>query len=152
MLACVQDSGAKEENAIDTRTRMQKVRAEFNELFKRCADDTDEELSDARERMVEFREKGRHGKTLQRKIKVLERLVELRDLMQANNASDTNRSTEELQTEFDELLRPYTELSRGCPKKTLTNTCPMRGRGMRRCSKTTTTTKDCSEKSKIWSV
>ena len=111
LLACAEDSGAKEANAIDTRTRMQKVRAEFNGLFKRYADDIEEELSDARERMVALRKKGRHSKALQRQIKDLERLVELRKLMQAKNASDTNRSTEELQAEFDELLQPYTELS-----------------------------------------
>ena len=73
--------------------------------------DIDEELADARERTAKLRKNGRHSKILQRKIQDFERLLELRGLVVAKNVSDTNPPTEELQSEFDELLTPYAEES-----------------------------------------
>ena len=55
--------------------------------------------------MAKLRSKGRHSKALLRQIADFERLVELRDLMLAKNAPDTQK----LQSEFYNLLLPYAE-------------------------------------------
>ena len=73
-------------------------------------DDIDEDLSDARERMTKLLAKGRHNQILLRKIKVLQRLVKLRDQLLARRTFAMNERKENVGPEFDQLSRPNTEV------------------------------------------
>lgn len=97
-----------------------KLQSEFDRLLRPYAeysgvteDDIDDELSDAQERMTNLQKRRRHdtpeGKALQRKITDLKLLVELRGLILAEKTSNALLRRQELQSEFDRLLRPYAE-------------------------------------------
>ena len=107
------DDGGSSANARDqTNPQMQTLQSEFARRLR-------DELSQANERMEGLRAKGEHSESLQRKVANLERLIELRGLIDAEYVKERSKYMEEerskrmqqLQSEFSRLLHPYAEES-----------------------------------------
>ena len=129
------DDGGSSANARDqTNPQMQTLQSEFARRLR-------DELSQANERMEGLRAKGEHSESLQRKVANLERLIELRGLIDAEYVKERTKYMDErtkymeertkyieaertkymeaerskrmqqLQSEFSRLLHPYAEES-----------------------------------------
>ena len=73
-------------------------------------DDIDDELVEAQEKMQNLGKKRKPSKALQLKIQHFKRLVQLRNWLKvAKHASKTDVRVQELQSQFDQLLLPYTK-------------------------------------------